>query len=164
MIIKYEDLNKIKNNGDKIVLCTGCFDLFHAGHLYFFESAKKYGNKLVVAVLNDNKIKEKKGNKRPIINEKDRLKLLDSLRIVDYVILMNDNNYGCDMSNDEIFFWNSYGRLFEELQPDILCCSKFHNISVNMQDMFDKYKIDVVRIDLKSNLSTSKIIEKINNI
>jgi len=39
--------------GKKVVLCHGCFDLFHIGHLWHLKSAGKYGDILVVTVTPD---------------------------------------------------------------------------------------------------------------
>ena len=56
---------KIKNK--KIVLCHGVFDLLHIGHLKHFNSAKKFGDKLIVSITPD--IYVSKGPGRPIFNQ-----------------------------------------------------------------------------------------------
>ena len=48
-----KNLKKIKNKGKKIVLCHGCFDLIHPGHIKHFQEAKKMGNILIVTVTPD---------------------------------------------------------------------------------------------------------------
>ena len=55
---KIFDLHRLKDlrkmSGDqKIVLCHGVFDVLHAGHLAYFQSAKKFGDLLVVTVTGD---------------------------------------------------------------------------------------------------------------
>ena len=88
-IISYEDLPVLreKYKDKKIVCCTGVFDLTHAGHIIFFEDCKKHGDILVVLVGRDSFVKSYKGEERPILNECIRLKTIDSLKPVDYVIL-----------------------------------------------------------------------------
>ena len=79
------DLRKSVPKGKKIVLCHGVFDLVHIGHLNYFESAKTYGDILVVSVTSDEFVN--KGPKRPFNKANSRLKMLESLDIIDYVFL-----------------------------------------------------------------------------
>lgn len=83
---RYKDFPKIrkKHSGQTIVFCSGTFDLTHAGHALFFEDCKRLGDILVVAVGTDASIKEIKGKHRPILNQHLRLKMVDSIRPVDY--------------------------------------------------------------------------------
>ena len=37
----------------KIVLCHGVFDLLHIGHIDYLESAKKFGDILIVSITSD---------------------------------------------------------------------------------------------------------------
>jgi cytidyltransferase-like protein len=60
-------MKKLKNKGEKIVLCHGCFDLMHPGHIKHFQAAKKMGNILIVTVTPD--IYVDKGPNRPVFNE-----------------------------------------------------------------------------------------------
>ncbi len=69
----------------KTVICFGTFDLLHLGHLSYFEQAKKYGDYLIVVVARDT-TKEKQ-KKKILFTERERLKLLQSLRIVDEAVL-----------------------------------------------------------------------------
>lgn len=87
--ITYKDLARIRRSqiGKKIVFCSGTFDLIHAGHAIFFEDCKKLGDILVAAVGVDSSIKEIKGRHRPILNQHLRLKMVDSLKPVDYAFL-----------------------------------------------------------------------------
>lgn len=94
-IKKSGELKKIvsrhKNKGKVVVFTNGCFDLLHYGHIKYLEDSKKKGDILIVAVNSDASVKKIKGNKRPIINEKDRLRLIAALESVDYVTLFNEN-------------------------------------------------------------------------
>ena len=67
----------IKN---KKVLVSGVFDLFHSGHIAFFEEASKYGQ-LYVAMGSDQTIIDLKG-RPPINNEQERLYLVQSNKFV----------------------------------------------------------------------------------
>lgn len=65
-----------------IVFATGCFDLFHAGHLSFLEQAKALGDKLIVGVHTDEWIEESKGIE-PILPLCHRLRVISGLKCVD---------------------------------------------------------------------------------
>lgn len=89
MLITFNELSEIrKKRAEKsIVLVGGCYDLLHIGHIKFLEKCKKLGDILVVNLSSDERIRERKGNTRPIIKEEDRVYLLNSLRIVDYALV-----------------------------------------------------------------------------
>src|SRR5580692_10159440 len=69
----------------KIVHCHGVFDVLHAGHLAYFESAKRSGDILVVTVTADNFVN--KGPGRPYFPGQVRMEMLAALSTVDYVSL-----------------------------------------------------------------------------
>ena len=81
-----------KNPDKKIVLCSGSFDLTHAGHVLFFEDCKKLGDILVVDLGSDKSIKISKGLNRPILNEHIRHKTVSSLKTVDYCFVDRTKN------------------------------------------------------------------------
>src|SRR3989344_8872455 len=92
-IIKPEDSIKIskefREQGKRIVLVGGCFDILHLGHIKFLESAKKLGDCLFVLLENDESVLRLKGKDRPINNQTERAQDLSSLSIVDYVVLLS---------------------------------------------------------------------------
>jgi D-beta-D-heptose 7-phosphate kinase/D-beta-D-heptose 1-phosphate adenosyltransferase len=71
------------------VIVNGTFDILHPGHIELLDFASKQGGYLLVAIDTDRRIKQLKGNARPINNEVDRRKMLESLRSVDEVILFD---------------------------------------------------------------------------
>jgi cytidyltransferase-like protein len=90
MIIEFQELPSLreKHKRDKVVLCAGGFDLTHAGHVLFFEDCKKAGDILVVGVASDATRRKERGPSRPVLNEQLRVKMVDSLKPVDYVFLI----------------------------------------------------------------------------
>ncbi len=75
-----------KQNGEKVVLCHGCFDLVHVGHLRHFSSAKNHGDVLVVTVTGDAFVN--KGPDRPVFSSNLRCEMLAAMDVVDYVAVI----------------------------------------------------------------------------
>lgn len=97
-----KNLKKIKDKGKKIVLCHGCFDLMHPGHIKHFQKAKKMGDILIVTVTPDKFVD--KGPARPVFNQDLRADSIASLECVDYVAINK---------------WPTAEELLRFLKPDI---------------------------------------------
>ncbi|MDY7013124.1 MAG: adenylyltransferase/cytidyltransferase family protein, partial [Cyanobacteriota bacterium] len=80
-----EELAKLRQQGSKIVLCHGTFDLLHPGHLAHLQEAKELGDVLVVSVTAAPYVN--RGPGRPIFSDDLRLYALASLSCVDRVLL-----------------------------------------------------------------------------
>jgi rfaE bifunctional protein kinase chain/domain len=74
-----------RRRGKRLVLCHGCFDLLHIGHIRHFERAKEHGDVLAVTITPDRYVD--KGIGRPAFNENIRAEALASLDVVDYVAI-----------------------------------------------------------------------------
>ena len=92
-------------HGEVIVMTNGCFDLLHAGHVQYLEMAKKLGDRLIVAVNDDESVSRLKGLKRPINSLRQRMEVLASLRSVDWVLSFKED---------------TPAELLERILPDIL--------------------------------------------
>ena len=75
----------------KRIYTSGCFDLFHYGHLNILENSKKLCEHLIVGVSTDELILESKG-KKPVIPFEERAKIISSIKFVDEVIPQKDKN------------------------------------------------------------------------
>ncbi|MCR4414278.1 MAG: adenylyltransferase/cytidyltransferase family protein [Thermoguttaceae bacterium] len=64
----------------KKVFVSGCFDLFHSGHVQFLQTAARYG-RLYVSVGSDATVRELKG-RLPIYSQRERLRLVRAVRWV----------------------------------------------------------------------------------
>ena len=72
-----------------IVLTNGVFDILHKGHIELLKFSKMRGTKLIVAIDSDRRVKELKGNDRPINNQEDRRRILETNRYVDEVVIFD---------------------------------------------------------------------------
>ena len=79
-------ISEARMRGERIVMTNGCFDILHAGHVAYLEEAKAYGDRLVVAINDDQSVKTLKGESRPINNLQDRMAVLSGLAAVDWVV------------------------------------------------------------------------------
>lgn len=86
-ILKPEQLEAFRNEypNVKICHCHGVFDILHAGHLAYFESAKKFGDMLIVTLTADKFVN--KGPGRPHFNKMIRARMIAALEVVDFVAI-----------------------------------------------------------------------------
>lgn len=83
--------NELKLKGKKVVFTNGCFDILHVGHVKYLETAKSFGDVLILGLNSDASVKRLKGPSRPVNTEDDRAYTLAALRSVDYVVLFEDD-------------------------------------------------------------------------
>jgi rfaE bifunctional protein nucleotidyltransferase chain/domain len=74
-----------RSRNSKVVLCHGCFDLMHPGHIKYFQAARKMGDMLVVTVTPD--IYVDKGPGRPVFDQTLRAESIAALECVDCVAI-----------------------------------------------------------------------------
>ena len=72
-------------------MTNGCFDILHAGHVAYLEEAKSLGDRLIVAVNDDNSVRRLKGESRPINMLDDRMLVLAGLAAVDWVVPFSED-------------------------------------------------------------------------
>jgi glycerol-3-phosphate cytidylyltransferase/D-beta-D-heptose 7-phosphate kinase/D-beta-D-heptose 1-phosphate adenosyltransferase len=84
----------------KRVIVSGYFNPLHGGHLDMIEEARLLGDYLIVVVNNDKAQMIKKG--KVILDEKNRMRLMRSLRLVDEVVLSIDEDLGQSRTLREI--------------------------------------------------------------
>jgi len=78
--------------GDRIVFTNGCFDILHRGHVEYLHEAAALGDRLVIGVNTDASVQRLgKGDGRPYNDENSRAKVLAALRLVDAVVLFDQD-------------------------------------------------------------------------
>jgi D-beta-D-heptose 7-phosphate kinase / D-beta-D-heptose 1-phosphate adenosyltransferase len=137
---------ELKSKEKKIVFTNGCFDILHVGHIKYLETAKSYGDILILGMNSDESIQRLKGDNRPINSQDDRAYILASLEVIDYVVIFNENT-PIDLIN--------------LIEPDVLVKGgDYRNKEVVGQDVAKELKI----VEFIDGKSTSKTIERIKNI
>lgn len=81
---------EMRDEGRKLVLTNGCFDLLHVGHVRYLESARALGEALAVAINGDESVRALKGEGRPLNNEADRAEVIAALGCVDHVVIFQE--------------------------------------------------------------------------
>jgi D-glycero-beta-D-manno-heptose 1-phosphate adenylyltransferase len=76
---------------NKIVFTNGCFDILHRGHIEYLSQARDKGEILIIGLNSDASVKRIKGEGRPVQDEMSRALVLASLRIVDAVVLFDED-------------------------------------------------------------------------
>lgn len=94
MILSREELvtriNAERENGSRVVLANGCFDVLHVGHVRYLAGARELGDVLVVGVNSDEQVARLKGPGRPILPATERAELVAALESVTYVTVFNE--------------------------------------------------------------------------
>lgn len=129
MIVSYEDLPDIrtKNKNKTIGVVKGSWDLFHYDHLQLLKKNKEKVDILLVEVKTDEDLKAK-GKNRPIISQNERIEIIDSIKYVDYTLLLNEEHITPLIA--DLIHKNKYdeknerklkrdGFVIERLKPDI---------------------------------------------
>lgn len=79
-----------RGRGERIVLANGCFDLLHVGHVRYLHAARALGDRLVVAVNDDESVRRLKGAGRPLMPAEERAEILAALADVDAVTVFSE--------------------------------------------------------------------------
>lgn len=137
----------LKTRRKKIVFTNGCFDLLHWGHVKYLQDAKKKGDILVVGINSDASVKRIKEEKRPVVNEKDRLRLVAALESVDYVVLFKEE---------------TPLKIIKFIKPDVLVKgADWNKNNIVGRDIVLSYGGRVSTIKFVKGYSTSNLIKKI---
>jgi D-beta-D-heptose 7-phosphate kinase/D-beta-D-heptose 1-phosphate adenosyltransferase len=98
-------VSEAKLHNESIVMTNGCFDFLHAGHVAYLEEAKSLGDRLIVAVNDDESVRRLKGDGRPVNTLQDRMAVLAGLAAVDWVVPFSED---------------TPARLIQKILPDVL--------------------------------------------
>lgn len=80
----------LHEDGRRIGMVNGCFDLMHLGHVELLRQARFRCEVLFAAVNSDSAVRSLKGNTRPFVDEVGRTGMVEACRFVDYVVIANE--------------------------------------------------------------------------
>lgn len=126
------------------VFVNGTFDLLHPGHIDLLNSAKSYGNILLVAIDSDSRVKELKGSGRPINNQYTRKIVLENLKPVDSVKIFS--------TEEELV------RIIKRFSPDVMMVGSDYR---DKRVVGSEYAKKLVFFERDVRFSSTYIIDKV---
>ena len=163
-IVKLNHLEKL-NIARPLGLCWGGFDLLHSGHINHFIFAKKFCKTLIVAINSDRDFPFK-GKNRPFLNEGERLKILSTISMIDYVMVYKGKYLD---KNESIGIIHGKKTLtpfipldiFDKLKPEYYFKGyEYYGKNIPEVRYLKKFKTKVKFGPKKNVFSSSKIIKK----
>ena len=135
---------------NKRVLVTGVFDLLHQEHRAFLRNAKALGDELVVGVESDWRVKQLKGEGRPIQTAAQRVEAIKNLGIADRVVVLPEQ---FNKPQQHLNF-------LKQIRPQLLAVSSHTPHLLEKQRLMSKIggKVVVVR-QHNPQISTTKQLE-----
>ncbi len=136
-----------RSHGERIVMTNGCFDILHAGHVAYLNQARRLGDRLIVAVNDDDSVRRLKGEGRPINPVDRRMAVLAALESVDWVVPFSED---------------TPERLICHISPDLLVKGgDYQPRDIAGYDCVKRQGGDVVVLGFEDGCSTSDIIATI---
>lgn len=144
-----EELLEIRKNR-RLVFTNGVFDILHAGHVSYLQSASQLGDFLVVGLNTDASVRRLgKGEDRPINPLEDRAAVLAALRCVDAVVSFDENTPEA---------------LISQLKPEVhVKGGDYDAESLPETPIVRSYGGEVVILPLLAGRSTTTILKKLQS-
>jgi len=132
------------------VLVTGVFDILHKEHILFLNKAKALGDYLIIGVESDIRVKQMKGEDRPINSQKVRKVNLEKLKIANDVFILPEE------FNKPIH----HKKLIQNIKPKILAVSSHTKHLDKKQVILSELGGKVVIVhNHNPKISTTKILK-----
>jgi len=143
---------KLRAQGQRLVLTNGCFDLLHPGHVRYLQAARGLGDALAVAINGDQSVRELKGEGRPLNRENDRAEVVAALGCVDHVVVFPELRAT---------------RLLEEVRPSIYVKGGDYtraSLDQEEQAVLEKIGAEIRILPFEPGHSTSELVEKMRRL
>lgn len=135
--------------GKTVVFTNGVFDLLHPGHVRYLQSARAFGDALIVGLNADASVRRNKGPDRPINSEQERAEILAGLSAVDAVVLFEED---------------TPAEIIRSVQPDVLVKgADWPADQIVGRDTVEARGGRVVRVTVEQGYSTSALVEKVRS-
>lgn len=133
-----------------VVFTNGVFDILHAGHVRYLETARGFGDALIVGLNSDASVRAIKGPARPVNPEGERAELLAALQFVDAVAIFDEN---------------TPADLIAAVQPDVLVKgADWSADAIVGRGLVEARGGRVERVKVEEGLSTSAIIDRVRTL
>jgi cytidyltransferase-like protein len=130
------------------VMSSGVFDVLNLGHINILTHAKKLGNHLIVAIQDDDSVKESKG-KYPILTAQERKDQISALPFVDEIVIYKNI--------DQRTLW-------DDIKPNIIVQGDDYIHSADRTDALrylKEKKIRLVLLPRTTGISSTEIKKRI---
>jgi len=143
---------KVRRSEKKLVATNGCFDLLHLGHITYLETARQFGDLLIVGINGDKSVRELKGHDRPVNLEIDRASVIAALESVDAAIIFPEMRAV---------------NFLESVQPDIWIKGGDYTLeTINQEERsaVEKHGGQIIFVPFVTEKSTTSLLEKISRL
>ena len=143
---------QIRASGKRLVVTNGCFDILHLGHVTYLETARDFGDALLIGVNGDEAVRGLKGAGRPVNSENDRAAVLAALESVSAIC---------------IFPEKTMTKFLAVAKPDIYVKGGDYTLDTLNQD--ERHAVEsaggkIVIIPFVPGKSTTALLEKISRL
>ena len=139
-----------RQQGQRIIFTSGCFDILHRGHITYLNRAKALGGILVLALNTDESVRRLKGPTRPINTVEDRAQVLAALSCIDHIV-----PFGEDVPT----------RLIEAIKPEVYVKGgDYTRETLPEVPLIDAQGGEVHILPYLQDVSTTTIIERIQEV
>ena len=135
-----------RQQGARIALANGCFDLLHVGHVRYLAAAAAEADVLIVAINDDATVATLKGPPRPLLLAEARAEMVAALRCVDMVTVFTDP---------------TADRLIRELRPDVHCKGTDYEHGVPEAATVESVGARIAIVGDAKRHSTGELIERL---
>lgn len=140
--------NRWQSENRSIVLTMGVFDLLHFGHETYLRKAANLGDRLVVCLDSDIKVRHRKGSSRPILTFQERADAVSQLSYVDAVL-----EFQLNITNR---------KLLRAIKPNIFVVSSNQEVSIDALSRHLPFIKKIVEFERTSGISTTNIAKEKN--
>ena len=130
-----------QEDGYRIGLTSGTFDILHIGHMIYLERARELCDVLIIGVDSDEKVRARKGPDRPLVQQEERLMSLTHLRSVTIVTLKELNH--------------PRRHLIKTVKPDVLIISERTTYSQEDREQLGEFCGDITLLPPQAEASTT---------
>jgi len=146
-----EMTRELKKQGVTVGFTHGAFDLFHTSHLDLLQKASKKCDLLIVGIESDDRVEGYKEYGRPIIPEKERMKLVNQTSCVDVAFIIRDLPLTSQGARE----------LYGEIKPDFIAIGQSYAVEKRVRGDAFSSGASLVKINTVQDQTTTKIINRI---